>query len=242
MKKIAIFAEGQTELIFLRNFFLRVMDPSKLSFECYELLGQKPCSVPYLYGNPNAEIHFLIVDVGGDEKVLSSIRDREEGLIKTGGYEKIIGLRDMYGDKYRKHSPGVINGEISEMIIERANQTIKGMMYFDRIKLCFAIMEIEAWFLGMYNLFQKIDSLLTIEYIKLNLDIDLKSVDPQKEFFKPSDKVKSIFHLCGRKYEKRRDEVESICSNMDSFSLDNATENNRCMSFADFYEEITSCS
>jgi len=239
LKKIAIFTEGQTELIFIRNFLLRVMDPSKLSFECYDLLGQKFSSVPYRYPNPSAEVHFLIVNVNSDEKVLSSIRDREKDLIKTGGYEKIIGLKDMYGGEYRKHSPRVINRQISNMIIQRANQTIKGMTYFDRIKLYFAIMEIEAWFLGMYNLFQKIDSLLTVEYIKQNLGIDLKSVDPQKEFYKPSDQVRSIFQLCGRKYKKKPEEIECICSNIDSSSLNAATENNRCMCFADFYREIT---
>lgn len=242
MKKIAIFTEGQTELIFVRNFFLRVIDPSKLSFECYDLLGQKFSSVPYRYSSPSAEIHFLIVNVNGDEKVLSSIRDREKHLIKTGGYEKIIGLKDMYGGEYRKRSPRAINRQISNMIIQRANQTIKGMTYFDRIKLYFAIMEIEAWFLGMYNLFQKIDSLLTVEYIKQKLGIDLKSVDPQKKFYKPSNQVKSIFQLCGREYKKKPNEVEGICCNMDSSSFDNATENNRCMCFADFYKEITSCS
>ena len=239
MKKIAIFTEGQTELIFVRNFFLRVMDPSKLSFECYDLSGGKSSSVPYDHRIPNAEIHFLIVNVNGDEKVLSSIKDREKNLIEKRGYKKIIGLRDMYSREYIKRSPGVINNQISKMIIQRNNQTIRGMTYFDRIKLYFAIMEIEAWFLGMYNLFQKIDSLLTVEYIKQNLGIDLKSVDPQKEFYKPSDQVGSIFHLCGREYKKKRDEIEGICSNIDSFSLDAAIENNRCMCFADFYKEIT---
>jgi len=240
LKKIAIFTEGQTELIFVRNFLLKVMDPSKLSFECYDLLGQKSSSVPYQYPNPSAEIHFLILNVNSDERVLSSIKDREKNLIEKSGYEKIIGLRDMYSGEYIKRSPGVINKQISNMIIQRNNQTIRGMTYFDRIKLYFAIMEIEAWFLGMYNLFQKIDSLLTVEYIKYNLGIDLKNVDPQKEFYKPSDQVSSIFQLCGRKYKKKPHEIECICSNIDSFSLNAATENNRCMCFADFYREITS--
>lgn len=242
MKKIAIFTEGQTELIFFRKFLERVMDISKLSFDCWDLSGQEFSQVPYEHKNPNAEIHFLIVNVNCDEKVLSSIKEREKDLIKTQGYRKIIGLRDMYGREYRKRSPREINEQVSNRIIQRSNQTVESMTYFDRIKLYFAIMEIEAWFLGMYDLFQKIDSLLTVEYIKRNLDIDLKSVDPQKEFYKPSDQVRSILRLCGREYKKKRDEVESICSNMDSSSFDNATENNRCMCFADFYKEITSCS
>lgn len=242
MKRIAIFAEGQTELIFIRNFLLKVLDPSKLSFECYELISHQPFTVPYQYPNPSAEIHFLILDVHGDEGVLSSIKEREKNLIEGSGYDRIIGLRDMYCHEYVKRSPGVINNEFSNLIIQRHNQTVRDMRYPDRIKLFFAIMEIEAWFLGMYNLFEKIDSVLTVEYIKQKLGIDLITTDPQKQFYRPSDQVNSIFQLCGREYKKKQGEIESICSNMDSSDLDTAKENNRCSCFDDFCQEITRCS
>ena len=218
------------------------MDSSKISFKCYDLLGQEFIKAPYSYSSLSPEIHFLVVNVSNDEKVLSSIKEREKDLIEKSGYEKIIGLRDMYGREYKKHSPGVMNKQVSNMIINGNNQTIKGMTHYNRIKLCFAVMEIEAWFLGMYDLFQKIDPLLTVEYIKQNLGIDLKRIDPQKEFYHPYDQVKSISGLCGREYGKKAGEVESICSKMDSSSFDKAVENNRCMSFADFYREITSYS
>ncbi len=242
MKRIAIFAEGQTELIFIRNFLLKVLDPSKLSFECHELLHHQQSTVPYQYPNPNADIHFLILDVHGDEGVMSSIKEREKNLVEKNGYERIIGLRDMYSAEYARRSPRVIHDRISDMIIQGHNQTIGDMTYSDRIKFHFAIMEIEAWFLGMYNLFQKIDSLLTVEYIKQNLGIDLKSADPQKEFYRPSDQVRSIFQLCGREYKKKQGEIEGICKNIDSSDLDAARENGRCACFDDFYKEITSYS
>jgi hypothetical protein len=242
LKRIAIFAEGQTEIIFIRNLLLRVLDPSKLSFECYELLAHKESNVPYRYPNPSADIHFLILDVHGDGGVMSSIKDREKNLIEKRGYERIIGLRDMYSAEYVKYSPGVVNDEISKMMIQRYNQTIGDMTYSDRIKFYFAIMEVEAWFLGMHTLFQKIDSVLTIEYIKQKLKIDLKTADPQKEFYRPSDQVRSILQLCGREYKKKQGEIESICSNIDSSDLDAARENNRCACFDDFYKEITSYS
>ena len=97
-------------------------------------------------------------------------------------------------------------------------------------------MEVEAWFLGMYTLFQKIDSILTMEYIKQNLKIDLKTADPQKEFYRPSDQVDSIFQLLGREYKKKQSELESICSNIDSIDFVAAMENNRCACLADFYK------
>lgn len=239
MKRIAIFTEGQTELIFVRYFLINVFDPSKISFECYELIAHNSSPVPYKFPNPNAETHFLIVNVNGDEGVLSSIKEREKNLIEEGKYEKIIGLRDMYCHEYLKRSLGVINDQISELIIQRHNQTISCLTYPNRVKLFFAIMEIEAWFLVMHRIFSKIDSLLTEENINKKLGIDLLTIDPQKQFFKPSEQVHQILQLCGRQYKKKQSEIECICSNIDSSDLDLA-RNQRCLSFRDFREEIIS--
>lgn len=239
MKRIAIFAEGQTELIFIRDFLLRVLDPSNLSFECYVLLAHKHSPIPYKYSSPSADIHFMIIDVHGDGGVLSSIKEREKNLIEKRGYDRIIGLRDMYSEYYIKLSPNVINEAVSNQIIENHNLTIEKMTYSDRIKLYFAIMEVEAWFLGMYNLFSKIDQMLTLACIKENLNIDLQTIDPQRKFYKPSELVHSILELCGRAYSKKEDEIESICSPMTTEDFDNAKENGRCKCFADFYQEIS---
>jgi len=238
LKRIAIFAEGQTELIFIRHFLLKLLDPSKLSLECYELVSHQLFTVPYQYPNPSAEIHFLILNVHGDEGVLSSIKEREKKMIEESGYDRIIGLRDMYCYEYVKRSPGVINNEISNLIIHRQNQTVGDMKHSDRIKLFFAIMEIEAWFLGMYNLFKKINSVLTVQHIEQKLGIDLTTTDPQKQFYRPTDQVNDIFLLCEGEYKKKQGEIESICSNMDCSDFDTARENNRCSCFDDFFQEI----
>jgi hypothetical protein len=242
LKRIAIFAEGQTELIFIREFLFRIFDPSKLSLECFVLLAHKESPVPYKYSSPSAEIHFMIIDAHGDRGVLSSIAEREINLIEKREYDRIIGLRDMYSEDYIKLSPDVITEVISNQIIEKHNLTIENMTYSDKIKIYFAIMEIEAWFLGMYNLFYKINSMLTLEYIKESLNIDLQVIDPQREFYKPSELVHSILELCERAYNKKEDEIESICSQMTTEDFDNARENSRCKCFADFYKEIVNCS
>ncbi len=240
MKRIAVFAEGQTELIFIRDFLLKVLDPSKISFECLELIAHQDSPVPYKYSSPSAEIHFLILNVRGDEGVLSSIKERERKLIQENGYERIIGLRDMYSEEYTKLSPGKIDDYVSNAITQRHNQIIEEMAHPERIKLYFAIMEIEAWFLGMYYLFQKIDSALTVDYIEKKLGINLVIIDPQKEFYRPEDQVNSILQLCGREYKKKWAEIESICSHIDSLDYDAARENARCVCFDDFYQEIVS--
>lgn len=238
MRKVAIFAEGQTELIFARDFLLRLIDPSKLSLECWELLAHKLSRVPYLYSCPNPEMHFMIINVHGDEGVLSSIWEREKSLIEKSGYEMIIGLRDMYSEAYKKLSRGVINDDISNQFIQSHNSTIQKMTYQDRIKLYFAIMEIEAWFLAMYNIFQRIDSALTVEYIEEKLGFDLRRIDPQEEFFKPSNQVRDVLLLSGRQYDKKESDIENITSKMILADFDNAVENNRCECFDTFYQEL----
>ncbi len=180
----------------------------------------------------------MIINVGGDERVISSIRDREKRLIGEGGYEKIIGLRDMYSGAYEKLSPGAINDDISNQFIQSHNAIIQTMTYRDRIKLYFAIMEIEAWFLAMYNIFQRIDSVLTVEYIEEKLGFDLRRIDPQEEFFKPSNQVRGVFLLSRRHYKKKESDTENICSKMVPADFDNARENNRCECFNAFYQEI----
>jgi hypothetical protein len=240
LKKIAIFAEGQTEQIFVREFLLRVLDPAKLSFECLELKAHRFSVVPYKYANPHAEIHFMIIDVHGDEGVLSSVREREKDLIEKSGYERIIAMRDMYTEAYIKRSPGRIDDSVTEDFIRSHNAIIQNMTYPSQIRLHFAIMEVEAWFLGMYNLFSKVDPILTVEYIREKLNIDLTITDPQKEYYRPSQQVSMICELCGRSYSKRKDEVESICSNMESADFENARENGKCRCFTDFYGEIVS--
>jgi hypothetical protein len=64
-----------------------------------------------------------------------------------------------------------------------------------QIHFYFAIMEFEAWLLAMYENFEKINSLLTIEFIKNNLGYDLSMIDPQIEFFKPSNEIRKILKI-----------------------------------------------
>ncbi len=49
MKKIAVFVEGQSELIFIRNLFLYggCIEIGKISFECLELHAKEEKQVPY---------------------------------------------------------------------------------------------------------------------------------------------------------------------------------------------------
>ena len=237
MSKVAIFVEGQSEQIFIRHLLLRTMDCSKVSFTCLRLYAGKTVPARFDYPNPHAEKSFLIVNVGQDEKVLSEIKEREEDLIKK-GFDRIIGLRDMYSEKYLKRSPSGIDNSVTMAFTNSWNSTIQRMSNPSKIKIYIAIMELEAWFLAMYNIFSRINSRLSVDYIEKELGFNLANIDPQTEFFKPTEEVDRIFQLVGPPYKKSEHDVESICSRIDINDFSNAFENGRCISFKNFYDEI----
>ena len=182
------------------------------------------------------EVHFLIVDAANDTKVLSAIKEREKDFFKK-GYETVFGLRDMYSDEYCKRS-SIIDDGLIRNFIDRANQTISEMSSPENIHLHFAIMEIEAWFLGMYNLFCKIDNTLSIEFIEERVGYNLREIDPQREFYKPADELDRIFRLIDGQYQKSQQDANRIASQIDETDCANATENGRCQSFNDFYHQL----
>jgi len=240
MKRIAVFAEGQTEAIFIREFLLRLIDPSKLSYSYIKLNADIMQRVRE-YSCPNPEVHFDIINVQNDEKVLTVIKETEKSLIERGQYEKIIGLRDMYSGEYDKRSHGRINDNVTNQIMNIHKSIIQTMRYSNRIKLYYCIMEIEAWFLSMYNVFPRIDSTLSADYIASHLGFDLRVIDPQKAFFKPSRELHKIFELCGLEYKKKKGDVEKITSKIEVQDFDDARENDRCGCFDVFYREIRDC-
>jgi hypothetical protein len=157
MKKIAIFVEGQTELIVVREHLLRWFNYSDIEIECRTLfVDSKFHKVPYDVPSPTPQYHFQIINVGSDSLVLSRILKRE-ALMWHAGYDKIIGLRDMYSQEYRERS-SVIDARVNADFINAHRQTIDAKAQKPaQIVVQFAIMETEAWFLGLTQIFEKLD-------------------------------------------------------------------------------------
>jgi hypothetical protein len=181
-------------------------------------------------------VHYLIVDVSNDEKVLSAVKDREEWLIQK-GYEIIIALRDMYSQAYCDRAGHAIKDSVTEEFIAAHQNTIQQMSDPSKIKMYFAIMEFEAWFLGMWEIFERIHPALTVTYIEEKLGFNLGVIDPQTEFFKPADVVDAILQLVNQRYKKSRSDIETICSKIELQDAGKAFEHGRCASFKDFLEE-----
>jgi hypothetical protein len=237
MIKIAVFTEGQSELIFIRHILFLIYGYEKISIRCLKLHGGKEIPVPYDHHGINPHIFFQIINLENDERVLSTIKEREFLLLARGFY-KIIGLRDLYSETYDRRTNGRIDITLNQKFINAANEEISQMSQPEKIKIFFAIMEFEAWLLGMYNLFIKINSLLTLAYIEKKLNLNLKKIDPQNEFFRPGKQLNKILNLISLDYDKSKDILEKICSRVEVNDLENIIENGRCSAFREFFDEI----
>lgn len=238
--KIAIFVEGQAEYIFVREFLQKWYgyDPEHLGIECYAFRSDKTNNVPYPFGDRNSEIFYQIYNVGNDNSVLSKIMKNAERL-KNAGFQLIIGLSDMFCDQYHKTSglPRTIKEETNQLFIQKRQNIIKEKKLQDFVHYHFAIMEVEAWFLGMYQYLLKIDTKLTPKYILKNLDVNLNN-DPETTIYHPAKVLDDIYGLVNNKYGKHESDINKITGLLDKTDFENLINSDRCHSFKDFATDI----
>src|SRR5688572_10635651 len=101
MRKIALFVEGQTEMLFLDRLIQALASESGLAVEHAEASGGATRArqikvMKRLTVQPHHRYYVLIVNCSGDSKVKSDILVRYHSL-KRAGYSAIYGLRDVYG-------------------------------------------------------------------------------------------------------------------------------------------------
>lgn len=236
MKKVAIFMEGQGELVFVRQLAFLIFGYEGVSFECFELHANSQRVVPYAHTSSQALIHIQFVNVNNDSSVISAIKEREAGLFKA-GFDAVFGLRDMYSEEYSRRSNAVDQTVIQEFVSAH-NQVAQQMSRPAQIHFFFAVMELEAWILGMYKLFEKIDSRLTVQYIEEKLEYNLQTLDPQSYFYHPAKNLDDILKLSGSSYNKSLDQMNSIISRIVEEDVASAVENNRCLNFLSFKDTL----
>ena len=100
-------------------------------------------------------------------------------------------------------------------------------------------MEIEAWFIADKNLFQKINPILTFEYIQQQLGHDLKKKDPELEYDHPTIIIRSIYNLAGKTYKKNIGDCYKIADNIDfEYLYFDVKKENKIHSFFDFVDSL----
>ena len=237
MQKIAIFCEGQTELIILRELILRKYEYC-VNIECRTLFTNHSLNnVPYDCTNPGATKLFSIINVGNDNAVLARLLFREPRLLAE-GYEKIIAVRDMYSKDYRESSLVIDDDIINKFKAGISNTIQKRAKEPDKIYFCHAIMETESWFLGLPHNFIHLDATLTAEYINERLNVDLNTVDPEKEIYHPAKLMDDIYNLVGNSYDKSRDDIEAIASRTGLSDYEGLYLHDKCNSFNMVYDNL----
>lgn len=238
MRKTAIFVEGQTELILVREYLLRYFEYKNIDVQCRTLFTDgKFKSAEYDYLNNSAGFHFQIINVGGDTAVLPRMLRREK-YMWAAGYDKIVGLRDMFSEDYTNLSK-TIDISLNEKIIHLNYKVIEEKAEKPtQVLLCFAIMETEAWILGLYEIFERLDTTLTAHSIKESLGFDLENIDPENTFLNPAKTLDDIFQIAGRNYSKKKGDVEGIMALCSKNDFEDLLGRSACSTFNVFHKAV----
>jgi hypothetical protein len=216
MKKLAIFAEGQTEQLLSEKAVIYSAKEKQYAItKCSARGGSKhnPRIIEIGAESNNTEYFILIIDCGTDSRVKSDILERYPTLMQA-GYEKIIGIRDVY--------PSVQYNELSRLRFGLNQGLPNGIL---PISFILGVMEIEAWILAEHTHFQKFNSNLTIERIRTELGIDLKN-EHVSQRANPSKDLANIYWLEKIEYDKSNKIVSQILKVLDQQELRNTVSDN----------------
>ncbi len=213
--KAAIFVEGQTEAIFTRALLEQSIPLGDLYVDIIALSKSSGAGKPLrsFSTNSSASNYYNIFIAPGDGSVLSSLKDRLEGLLFRGS-EVVVGLKDLYGSDYLRLSGGKLDLSLNEVYRESAAKQSEDADPKGRVQFSYAEMETEAWMLSMPGLFEAIDSKLSFKFIQDSLGYDLATISPEATFLHPAPEVSNILQLVGKKYDKHTDEVEMIVAHI----------------------------
>ncbi len=202
-KKLAIFVEGQTEQLFLKEFIEQVAGAGNIEFVCqssrkYVVLSQKK--------ELEDEVHrVLIVDCQGDEAVKSTVLDQRDSLVRA-GYSLILGLRDLYPNSLDE----------LKVIKRRMKYGVPTAGVPTHILL--AVAEIEAWFLQEHNHFPRVDQALNVADFKNLFGFD-PLLDDAERVDEPAALLHKIYSSVGKAYKKKRRHVQRTIELLDYENL-----------------------
>lgn len=187
MKKIAIFVEGYSELLFIDKLFSEMCAEKHLAVSHRQIRGGSTCPLKILEikaSDPSVDHQYFltILDCGSDKQVKSRIYENYDSMAKS-GYCKIIGLRDK--------GPDFFTESYDEALVK-----IKKYIKQKPLPVIFvlATMGLEAWYLADAAHFERAHPDLTISRIKTDLGIDLASIDVES-IPDPHNLLKSIYDL-----------------------------------------------
>ncbi|MBM4329574.1 MAG: hypothetical protein FJ118_20735 [Deltaproteobacteria bacterium] len=196
MNRLAVFAEGHTEVLFVEKLLDEIAGQNKVLIEHREVRGGSATRrtmklIKAAKPNTGQKYYVLLLDCGGDESVKTRIMEEHENLTNK-GYSGLIGIRDV--------RPRFTHNDIPklEASLPRYIRTSLAPVTF-----ILAIMEIEAWFLAEATHFPKIESSITVAAIKASLGFDPEN-DSMEQRLCPADDLKACYAIGGKSYVKQQ--------------------------------------
>jgi len=201
-KGVIIAVEGQTERIFVQRYLTHHLIPNRgYSLAIQRLRGEGLEQLQISTNSTAPDFDVLLVDCEGDDKVLSFILERIEGWISK-GYQFITGLRDLF-----PAPPGRLNA------MEASAKSLLQSFPVDA-GICFAVMEIEAWFLVNYAHLTEIDPRLTTQLIQQNTGVNISTLAFEADHH-PTSTLRAILRIVDLEYSKREGEVYRTVTRLD---------------------------
>lgn len=196
-RKLAIFVEGQTEILFLERFIKEIAGEHRVHIRIVSVRGKKKSKqhgkriAQLTLESENSETTYfvLLCDCGSDKTVLSAIRNSYPGM--QGTYSGILGLRDLYPTPLERK--------------DDVMTTIEGLLPVGPLasRVILAIMEIEAWFLGEVTHYRRVDPSLTHEVACQILGFDPSEGDLEDRR-QPSEDLNRLYSKAGYSYTKEK--------------------------------------
>ncbi|MCP4309757.1 MAG: DUF4276 family protein [Bacteroidetes bacterium] len=207
MKKLAIFVEGLTEQILVRQMLDAVLGRNKIAIQSVKITGGHNVKMSFTvmkaaHVNNMTDYYVLIYDCGGETNVKSYMLARRRKLVSS-GYHMILGLRDVFPNFERKDVGKLQRGLNHQLPQKRA-----------RTHIHLAIMETEAWFLGEFHHLKRVSRKLTPEFVEKHLGFNPRTGRMEAREH-PADDLKAVYQLAGHDYTKKRYKLNAVVSKLD---------------------------
>ncbi len=207
MRKLAIFVEGLTEQILVRQLLQTVLGQNRIAIQTVKITGGHNVRMSLTvmraaHVERQTDYYIMVYDCGGETNVKGYLMAHRDKLVSS-GYTMILGLRDVYPNFRREDVPKLIRGLNHRLPQKKATTHIY-----------LAVMETEAWFLGEYKHLKKLNGKLTPQYIEKRLGFNPRT-ENMEDRDHPSADIKAAYQLVGHDYTKKRDRLNAVVRKLD---------------------------
>ena len=237
--RYAVYVEGRSEMLFVADVLQKYSnyDPTQCGFLCVNLNADNFVRLPSpMQGNMDSVNYYQIINVNNDNFVISKLNKDIPGLMAH-GYDVILGLKDVYGDAYKRlldHQRVIDRARIEHLYaVQTGNINSQG----GDCRLHFAIMEYEAWMLALIENYVTYKD-RNITDVCQQIGIDLKTCDPENDIYHPFPLVKGVFQACGEDYNKHGGESLSFLSTLTIDDYERLRHSGKCASFSKFLDSL----